>query len=89
MQRERARIRDGAAPDDDDDDHDDDLVGERVLLELREFENMLNQLPCNPCKGGYMRFRRDLQTGTEIKTYSTLFRLPRDDRRIEQLSTNM
>lgn len=61
----RGRIRDGArAPDDDDDvvDDDDDLAGVRVIWELSRFEDMLNDLPCNHCKRGFLRLRRDVRT---------------------------
>ena len=62
---DRGRIIDGArAPDDDDDV--DDLAGVRVIWELSRFEEKLNALPCNHCRGGYLRLRRDVITGKVV-----------------------
>ena len=47
------------APDDDDDV--DDLAGVRVIWELSRFEETLNALPRNHCRGGYLRLRRDVK----------------------------
>ena len=62
----RGRIRDGARAPDDDDDDDDDLAGVRVIWELSRFEETLNALPCNHCRRGYLRLRRDVRTGEVV-----------------------